>query len=333
MSDTHTIAPSADLPAAYQPTPPEQAVLARHRARKAAHPPSPRVRLARRDGALRLEPEHPKRAVGRALLMEALGTLDPNFLDGLLQQLSGVDIQGIAPDEVGLNFMMAMVTGIKPRDQIETMLAAQMAAAHMITMSISRPLQAGKPWRERDIIASFAKLSRTFMAQVETLKRYRSVERQVTVEQVTVNDGGQAIVGQVEMNSGGAGPLDAAVRAEESSPPTPWTEDAPQVPHEAAAAAPQFSPPTPWTGTKPAAVPDHAEIASPEISPPTPWTGAEAPPPPGDAQASGPENSPPTPWTGGAAPPSGLPPSGLPPRPRRPGAYLQVLRENLAAIP
>jgi hypothetical protein len=50
----------------------------------------------------------------------------------------------------------------------------------------------------------FYKLARTFAAQIETLKRYRSSgEQKVTVEHVTVNTGGQAIVGNV--NHGGPG--------------------------------------------------------------------------------------------------------------------------------
>ena len=42
------------------------------------------------------------------------------------------------------------------------------------------------------------KLARTFAAQVEALKRYRTGgEQKVTVEHVTINEGGQAIVGNV----------------------------------------------------------------------------------------------------------------------------------------
>jgi hypothetical protein len=188
----------------------------------------------------------------------------------------------------------------------------------------------GRPWRQQpDIAATFTRLSRTFMAQVETLKRYRSVERQVTVEQVTVNDGGQAIVGQVEMNGVGNGGTSVATRADESSPPTPWTGSEPAVaPGDAEIASPEIPPPTPWTESEAMSAPSDAEASGPETSPPTPWTGNEPAAAPGDAEVASPEIPPPTPWTGSAAPPS-----GLPPRPRRPGAYLQVLRENLAATP
>src|SRR5215207_2796620 len=50
---------------------------------------------------------------------------------------------------------------------------------------------------------AFNKLTRTFTTQVEALKRYRTGgEQRVTVQHVNVNEGGQAIVGNV---SGGGG--------------------------------------------------------------------------------------------------------------------------------
>ena len=51
---------------------------------------------------------------------------------------------------------------------------------------------------------AFNKLARTFAAQIEAFKRYRTGGQQkVTVEHVTVNQGGQAIVGAV--TQGGVG--------------------------------------------------------------------------------------------------------------------------------
>jgi len=48
------------------------------------------------------------------------------------------------------------------------------------------------------------KLARTFATQMEALKRYRtSGQQKVTVEHVTVNAGGQAIVGAVETGGNG----------------------------------------------------------------------------------------------------------------------------------
>ena len=110
-----------------------------------------------------------------------------------------------ASDEDGLNFMLSVVKGIEPHDQLEAMLAAQMAATHDAVMTFARRLKHVENIPQQDSAErAFNKLARTFAVQVETLKRYRSEGGQtVRVEHVTVNDGGQAIVGNV--TNGGEG--------------------------------------------------------------------------------------------------------------------------------
>jgi hypothetical protein len=100
--------------------------------------------------------------------------------------------------------MLSVVKGIAPKDQLETMLAAQMAVVHMATMTFARRLAHVENIPQQDSAErAFNKLARTFAAQVEALKRYRTGGQQrVTVEHVHVHEGGQAIVGNVEQ--GGA---------------------------------------------------------------------------------------------------------------------------------
>jgi len=95
--------------------------------------------------------------------------------------------------------MLSVIKGIDPRDQLEAMLAAQMAAVHMATMTFARRLMHVENLPQQDSAErAFNKLARTFAAQVEALKRYRTGgEQTVRVEHVTVNGGGQAIVGTV----------------------------------------------------------------------------------------------------------------------------------------
>jgi len=90
---------------------------------------APRLKVV--PGAKRAENitvDHPNKALGQIALMKALGTTDDDFLVGLVKQLVSVGSQGSAPDESGTNFMLAVVKGIEPRDQVEAMLAAQMGA-------------------------------------------------------------------------------------------------------------------------------------------------------------------------------------------------------------
>jgi hypothetical protein len=108
--------------------------------------------------------------------------------------------------EAKANFLLSVVKGIEPKDEIEAMLAAQMAAVHSATMTFARRLNHVDNLAQQDSAErAFNKLARTFTAQVEALKRYRSRgEQTVRVEHVTVNEGGQAIVGHVA-DWGGAG--------------------------------------------------------------------------------------------------------------------------------
>ena len=84
------------------------------------------------------------------------------------------------------------------------MLAAQMAAVHMATMTFARRLNHVDNIPQQDSAErAFNKLTRTFATQMETLKRYRTGGQQkVTVEHVHVHVGGQAIVGAVEAGGG-----------------------------------------------------------------------------------------------------------------------------------
>jgi hypothetical protein len=187
-----------ELGAAYQPTPKELAILEAHRQRRAAKPRS-RVKVEKVAGEHQIRPDHPDVKIGSRILMEAVGADSLDFLDGLLAHLTNAGSQGREPDERGINFMLSVVQGIGPQDEVEAMLATQMAAMHVATMTFARRLAHVETIQQQDSAArAFTKLARTFTAQVDALKRYRTVsEQKVTVERVTVNAGGQAIVGHV----------------------------------------------------------------------------------------------------------------------------------------
>ena len=183
----------------HEPTPHERAAREAYFAQMKESPPAPRLKVSEKGGAAQILPDHPEEAIGLILLMDALGTRELDFLDGLLGQLANAGTQGRQVDERGVNFMLSVIKGVEPRDQIETMLAAQMAAVHMATMTFARRLAHVDNIPQQDAAErAFNKLARTFAVQVEALKRYRSKgEQKVTVEHVTVNEGGRAIVGTV----------------------------------------------------------------------------------------------------------------------------------------
>ncbi|HEY8380507.1 MAG TPA: hypothetical protein VIL09_00005 [Microvirga sp.] len=179
--------------------------LAAHRERRQARAPAPSIKVEKKSG---LTLDHPDVATGSALLMEAVGTTSVDFLQGLLSQLVNAASKGSELDEKSTNFMLSVVKGIGPKDQVEAMLAAQMAAVHMASMTFARRLNHVETLPQQDSAErALNKLTRTFATQVEALKRYRTGgEQKMTVEHVTVNAGGQAIVGSVTHAPGGGGP-------------------------------------------------------------------------------------------------------------------------------
>jgi hypothetical protein len=195
---------SQSLTRPYEPTPQERAAMEAYFARKKGKPPAPRMKISEKGGVIHISPDHACPPIGQALLMEALGTTDADFLDGLLGQLANAGSQGREVDERGLNFMLSVVKGVAPKDQLETMLAAQMAAIHAATMTFAHRLSHVETIPQQDSAErAFNKLARTFAAQLEALRRYRTGgEQKVTVQHVSVNDNAQAIVGNVSTGGG-----------------------------------------------------------------------------------------------------------------------------------
>jgi hypothetical protein len=129
------------------------------------------------------------------------------FMNEMILQLLNNVLPNSTDKEIALKNGLALVAAVKPKDELESMLAVQMAAIHMATMTFSRRLANIETIEQQDSAErALNKLARTFTTQMEALKRYRTGgEQKVTVHHVTVNEGGQAIVGTVEQskNQGG----------------------------------------------------------------------------------------------------------------------------------
>ena len=160
---------------------------------------APRIKVKNYGDGSRLSFDHADHKYAELLLMKAIGTTNLDFLHGILNQLKQAASITKGVDEKRLNFMLSVIEGIKPKDQIEALLASQMAAIHCLTMTFARRLAIAEDFMHQDSAErTLNKLARTFSGQIEALKRYRSSgEQKVTVEHVTVNQGGQAIVGNV----------------------------------------------------------------------------------------------------------------------------------------
>jgi hypothetical protein len=83
------------------------------------------------------------------------------------------------------------------------MLVAQMVSVHVMAMRCAHHLANADDLAQHDSAArALGRLARTFPAQIEALNRYRSHgEPAITVQNVSVGDGGNAIVGNVTQHA------------------------------------------------------------------------------------------------------------------------------------
>ena len=131
-----------------------------------------------------------------ATVQELLGMKTPEAAEAVFR--SALEALGHKADEKA-GMASAMFAETEPKDAIEALLMVQMTATHVAMVDMSSRLSGAKlPQVREGVERSMTRLGRLYVSQVEALKKYRSKAQQVVrVERVTVNEGGQAIVGDV----------------------------------------------------------------------------------------------------------------------------------------
>ena len=171
--------------------------------RRDIHERQPRVAINIKQpekGPIEISPTHSDGAGWQTRLNDALGTSSYNFVDTELARLMTVfrDSEGVI-DEQAVNAALAVIDGMKPQNEVEAMLAVQLAVTHGLAMKFSARLYSGKTIPQQDSAAlTLSRLQRAFTTQIDSLSNMRRGGRQkVVVEHVHVYPGGQAIVGDV----------------------------------------------------------------------------------------------------------------------------------------
>src|SRR6516225_450209 len=155
----------------------------------------------------------------------AIGTQDGDFLNSLMQQVVAVGEMGNPSDDLEVSFFFSAIEDILSNQSkggvSKAMLAAQYTAVHAAIMRLARSFaRTVEPeWLEIKgrLLAS---LARTSVAQYQALNH---IPTGVTVGHVSVNEGGQAIVGSVTHNQ-------QEPAAQKAAPPQPLLADAKSVP-------------------------------------------------------------------------------------------------------
>ena len=107
---------------------------------------------------------------GRRFLRD-LGIDQADFYAGFAMQLAMANSDGQHCDEINSKFDLAFVRGVKPRDQVETVAAMQMAIAHRLAIGCARRFSSGVPLPELEIYERmFTRLVRTYLAGMEGLQ-------------------------------------------------------------------------------------------------------------------------------------------------------------------
>jgi hypothetical protein len=172
---------------------------------------SPKVKLRRR----RIVIDHPDPRTGEKLLAEAIGAVDRDALHGLLSQLVKASVVARKPDQGNLSFMVSMLKSIAPKDSLEAMLAAQMVGIHVASMRCAcRLALTDDVPQQESLTRALTRLARTYAAQMEALNRHRSNGAcAITVQNLSVQDGGKAVVGHFTQHASLIAPQSGLVDA------------------------------------------------------------------------------------------------------------------------
>jgi len=135
-------------------------------------------------------------------LNKALGTVSSDFVNASLLQIQASARSPFGRiSETAMNAALAMIAAAAPKDEIEGALAVQMSCTHVAAMAILGKLDSGLGTEQRIVAlaSAAARLFKAYAMQVEVLRRLRNGGQQfVRVEHVHVNDGGQAVIGNVK---------------------------------------------------------------------------------------------------------------------------------------
>ena len=198
------------------PDPVERAEIEKARKRTKARTPRIAMRVEDRGKAGSVVyPVHCDEEGHEYRLADVFGTRSLQFVYSMLKGLGtatedhslSLDLNPGSPDQLAFNAALAVIDGVRPKDEIEAMLAGHMAVANILLLELvarTRAAVAGHRYegngiKRLDVLGNLTtKFMRTYTVQVEVLARKRRKgEQNIRVEHVHVHAGGQAIVGNV----------------------------------------------------------------------------------------------------------------------------------------
>jgi hypothetical protein len=144
--------------------------------------------------------DHPE---PKQVLMQDVGAKDKDFLHGYMRHMWEANARGGEIDVMDFRFALSYVEDLKPKNQLEGALALQMAMTHLFAMRFAQRLSTTNNIPELELCERiFTKMTRSYVAQMDALNAHRNKNAPgVTVQNFSVKDVGQAIVGNIKHNA------------------------------------------------------------------------------------------------------------------------------------
>lgn len=187
----------AEIARQREPGPREKKAIERAEQRLRERPAYPNVKTVVTAGVAAMGPVHNDNDGFTSHLFDTCGSGSSDFTSAMIQRIEfATRPRGTAAtmgdDQV--NAMLALMTGIAPKDEFEAVIAEQIITAHLLSMELMGKARHADMLDKLQVYTNAAtKLSRTMVAQTEALARLRTGgKQQVIVKHVYVN--GNAIV-------------------------------------------------------------------------------------------------------------------------------------------
>jgi len=184
----------------------------------------------------KLTPDHQNKSVGWAQIAELLGSTNLDFAAGLVKQLyaASEDVGG-GFNQAKFNYLFAIVTSSKPKDESQARLCAEQALVHAVLCKEARCLLTmgsfvGSAAGQMSV-SDLCKLVRASVALDAAIMRHRAGG--VSVQNLIVSEGGQAFVGNVTRPERGPSPemsqASPPALTRSQAVPMPVVEEAPRA--------------------------------------------------------------------------------------------------------
>jgi hypothetical protein len=160
--------------------------------------PAPRLTVENSDGKLKISNDHPDADIGMIMLAQQLGTADLDFAAGVIEEIANLPWSGRGMSVSELNYLRSTIAEMRPQTPAQTLLTVELFVNHKLLLENARRASCASSLEEREsAMQAHHKLSRNSAGLAEALDRLQSGGGQPVVNNVSIREGSQAILGNL----------------------------------------------------------------------------------------------------------------------------------------